>query len=108
LSLQANFARKILVVNQRGTIVKDSDVEIQLESQRRDGLGDVSGAGDPKGGRRCDCFVVEPAVDFGFWVLDFGWLAVAFIFDAGDGEIMLDSPGQLGLTLKQRLPKLWA
>jgi len=72
------------VADQRRAIVENRHIEIELQSQRRDGLGNMAGAGNPESGRRCDYLAIEPAIlsssrreealinlDFGFRISDF-------------------------------------
>ena len=41
LRLELNFLRKAPMIHQRGPVIEDRDLKIQLERKRRDGLGDV-------------------------------------------------------------------
>lgn len=78
------------MVGQRGTVVEDSDVEIELGCERGDGLGDVTGTGDPESAGRCD----------GFAVKEIG-CGVCF----RNGEIFFDAPGESGLAVSEFLPE---
>lgn len=47
IGLDGNFLGKIMMIGERGAVVENGDVEIQLRGERRDGLCDVARAGDP-------------------------------------------------------------
>ena len=59
IHLKMDFARKILMAGERGAVVENGDVEIKLESERGDGLGDVTGTGDPEFAGRADGFRIK-------------------------------------------------
>ena len=60
IDLEGNFGREIVMVGEGGTVVEDGDLEIELNGERGDGLGDVACAGDPEIARGRDGFLVEP------------------------------------------------
>ena len=83
------------VVGQGGAVVEDRDVEVQLQRERRDGLGDMPGARYPQCARRGDRFAVKPVRASGQW-------------DTRDGEVASDAPGRGPLPLSKLGPELLA
>src|SRR5262249_45346958 len=58
-NFESNFVWKKIVIRQRRAVIKNGYVEVQRQSQRRDRLGDVSGAGNPEGAWRSDGLAVK-------------------------------------------------
>jgi len=59
ICLQRDFWWEELIISQCGAVVEDGYAEVQLQGERRNGLGDVPGPGNPKRAWCRDCFRIE-------------------------------------------------
>ena len=59
IRLKINGVWKILVVSERGAVIEYCYVEIELQRERGDGLGNVAGASDPEFAGRRDGFGIK-------------------------------------------------
>src|ERR1043165_7528644 len=59
IRFQCDAVWKELMIEQRGPIVKNRHVKIQLQRQRRYRLSDMARAGDPQRARRRNCFSIK-------------------------------------------------
>ena len=106
IDTQRDGFRKVMMIGERGAVVENGHVEIQLSGERRGGLGYVAGASDPEGARRRDGFSIEKC---GLrvlpdWQSECGIDCRAFT-RLRHSKIIGDSPGDGFLTGSEVSPK---
>lgn len=68
ISAEAGRGWEEAVVDEGGAVIEDGDVEVELEGDGGDGLGDMAGAGDPECAGRANGFGVAEAGELvGVW-----------------------------------------